>query len=72
MDICTRITVWHLNFVLHGSLSLPLCFVAEYMSAGGGGYSSYDNEDHSSSRGRRTPVTPPKKHSNVLPSVYII
>lgn len=71
MDICIRITVWHLNFVLNGSLSLPLCFVAEYMSAGGGGYSSYDNEDHGS-RGRRTPVTPPKKHSNVLPSVYII
>lgn len=41
--------------------------MTEYMSAGGGGYSSYDNEDHSSSRGRRTPVTPPKKHSNVLP-----
>ena len=40
---------------------------AEYMSASGGGYSSYDNEDQGN-RGRRTPVTPPKKHSNALPS----
>ena len=42
-------------------------FTAEYMSASGGGYSSYDNEDQGN-RGRRTPVTPPKKHSNALPS----
>ncbi|XP_061172936.1 3'-5' RNA helicase YTHDC2-like isoform X2 [Saccostrea echinata] len=40
--------------------------MTEYMSAGGGSYSSYDNEDHSN-RGRRTPVTPPKKHTSVLP-----
>ncbi|XP_078314413.1 3'-5' RNA helicase YTHDC2-like [Crassostrea virginica] len=40
--------------------------MTEYMSASGGGYSSYDNEDQGN-RGRRTPVTPPKKHSNALP-----
>lgn len=72
MDICIYIIVWYLNFVLNGLLSFFLCFVVEYMLVGGGGYSSYDNEDYSSSRGRRIFVILFKKYSNVLFSVYII